>query len=180
MSDAPLAIRQKLEVATLAYLRARIAAAGPNALTYLVSRNQLLARAAVADVKFPRVIAEALSAPAYEDMNELYMVSFGIYLATQGNESEDTGPGTPPEKHAARNGLLAEFLADREGFKAYVNTGAQPWLPTPPPAPAPPVPDLHVYDILLESEDGEQTGNYWFEVLTYLVPCQLVDNPPAP
>jgi hypothetical protein len=166
MPDAPLAIRQKVEAATKAYLVARIAAAGADSLTGV----DLKLRQEITDIKFPRVLLEAPRAPAFEGMNELYMCDLMAALATEALESP---VATVATRHATRIGLLAEWLADRASFLAYVNEGRRPWI-DPEPAPIdPPVPDLVIHDILLEDEQGEQTGDHWLDVLSYLVPAQL-------
>jgi hypothetical protein len=156
MPDAPLAIRQKLEAATKAYLVSR----APSG-SYLESVDFRL-RQKVTTQKFPRVVIEALRAPAFEDMNELYMVDLRIYLGSHINE---TGTPDAAEKHAARTGSITEFLADREAFKTFCNDPV-----------ASGVSGLLVHDILLEDEEGEQTGQHWIELLAYLVPCQLVST----
>lgn len=157
MPDAPLAIRQKLEAAVKAYLVSR-APSGAH-----LGNVDFRLRQEITALKFPRVVIEALRAPAFEDMNDLYMVDLRVYLGSQVTE---TGTPSADEKHAARTGSITEFLADREAFKAFCNDPE-----------ASGVSGLLVHDILLEDEEGEQTGNHWIELLAYLVPCQLVSTP---
>ncbi len=167
---ASLALRQKLESAVRAYLVARAADAGTTALTGV----GIMLRQEVTDLKLPRVICEATRAPAFEDMNELYMVDFMVALGTDALEASAS------DRHTLRTGLLTEWLADRAGFVAYINTGARPWV-SPAPTPAIPVPGLIVHDILLQDEQGEQVNiaaaGYWLEALAYLIPAQLVSTP---
>lgn len=156
-----LAIRAKLDAATKAYLVARVAAAGACALTGVAIRTRL----DVADGKkyMPIVIVETPDAPALEDLNTLYMCATTVGLAGLANYPDEASAAS---LHAERTGLLTEWLSDRAAFTAYVNTTA-------------PVPQLHVYDIRLNSEDGEQvsdpSGGHWIEALSYLIPAQLTD-----
>lgn len=154
MPDAPLAIRQKVEAAVQAYLVARIAAAGATALTGV----DLRLRQEVVNRQFPRVVIEALRSPAMEEDYDVYMVDLMVALGTQATEKDSAA------RHAARAGLLAEWLADREAFKAFVH-GATPA-----------VPDLRVYDIIPADEQAEQTGEHWLDALSYTVPAQLVSS----
>lgn len=169
-----LAIRAKVDAAVKAYLLARVAAYGQSALTGVAIRTRL----DVADGKkyMPIVVIETASAPAFEELNTLYMCSTTVGLAALANYPT---VAEAADLHAQRTGLLTEWLADRASFKAYINEGLQPWIT---PAPAPinlPVPQLHVSDILLNSEDGEQAadpaGGHWIEALSYLIPAQLTD-----
>lgn len=155
MPDAPLAIRQKTEAAVKAYLLARIAAAGPNALTGI----DVTVRQEVTKRHFPRVVIEAQRSPAMEEDYDVYLVDLMVALGTLATEEDSA------TRHAARAGLLTEWLADRDAFKAFVN------------AVTPPVPDLRVYDIIPQDEQAEQTGEHWIDALSYSVPAQLVSTP---
>lgn len=156
MPDAPLAIRQKLEAATKAYIEAKITADATAEMTAVDVRL----RQEVTQIKFPRLVLEAMRAPAFEDMNELYMVDFRAYLGTHAVERDSS------QRHADRVGKITEWFADREGFKAFCNDPEQSG-----------VAGLLVHDILLEDEEGEQTGEHWIDLLNYLIPCQLIDEP---
>jgi hypothetical protein len=169
-----LAIRVKVDDAVKAYLAARVAAYGTSALTGVPIRTRL----DVNDGKkvMPIVVVETGDAPAFEDLNTLYMCQTVVGHA---GLATDPTPAEAAAKHAERTGLLTEWLADRESFKAYINQGRQPWI-TPAPDPITlPVPQLHVSDILLNAEDGEQapdpSGGHWLEALTYLIPAQIAD-----
>lgn len=169
-----LAIRAKVDAAVKAYLAARVTAYGTSALTGVPIRTRL----DVADGKkyMPIVIVETGDAPALEDLNTLYMCQTVVGHAALANEPTIA---TAAEKHAERTGLLTEWLADRTSFTLYINEGRQPWI-TPAPEPiTPPVPQLRVYDIRLNAEDGEQAsdpaGGHWLEALTYLIPAQIAD-----
>jgi hypothetical protein len=165
-----LALRQKLEAAVRAYLLARVADAGTSALTGV----SILLRQEVSDFRLPRVICEATRAPAFEDMNELYMVEFLVALGTDAQEA------TASDRHTLRTGLLTEWLADRPSFLAFVNEGARPWVAPAPTPSGPPIPGLLAHDILLQDEQGEQVNQgaagYWLEACAYLIPAQLVST----
>jgi hypothetical protein len=151
MPDVPYSIRDKIEAAVKAYLVHRIAAAGANVLTGVDIRLTQ----EVTDLKFPRIVIECVRAPAFEDMNTLYMCDLMVAMGTLATETDSA------VRHATRVGLLSEWLADRTAYLAYVNSVT------------PPVPDLIAYDILLQEEQGEQTGQHWLDVLSYLAPAQL-------
>jgi hypothetical protein len=155
MPDAPLAIRQKLEAAARAYLEAKITADGTATMTALDVRL----RQEVTQIKFPRIVVEAMRAPAFEDMNELYMVDFRAYLGTHTSERDSL------QVHADRTGKIAEWFADRDAFVAFCNN---PEISG--------VVGLVVHDILLQDEEGEQTGEHWIDLLNYLIPCQIINE----
>lgn len=155
MPDAPFALRSKVETALVSYLAARVAAAGTTAMSGVSIRQRQ--EITPANKTLPLVVVEVVSAPAFEDMNELYMCDVMVALGGLATEADGA------TRHAQRTGLLTEWLADRAAFLAHV--GGSPA----------PVPGLVCHDILLQEEQGEQTGEHWLEALGYLVPAQLAD-----
>lgn len=178
MPDAPFALPAKIELATKAYLAARIAAAAPSALDVVEIRTAQ--ELASPNIKLPLVTVELVNAPTFDEDNTLYMSDLLVGLACLADKP--AGPLTtandPAQLFTARKGLLAEWLADREGFKAYINEGRRPWI-TPEPDPVdPPAAGLLVHDIRQQDERAEYTssaaGGHWVGALSYLVPAQLL------
>lgn len=149
MADAPYSIRNKTEAFFKEYLVARIAAdtGGKFAGVDVKLRQEVTQR------NFPRIVIEAARAPVSEHLNELYMVELRIYLGTHASEADSSST------HAARSGLIAEWMADRAAQATFGATTT--------------VTNLTLHDCLLEDEEGEQTGEHWIEIFAYSVPAQL-------
>jgi hypothetical protein len=158
MPDATYAIRQKTEAAIRAYLAARVEAA--EAATVL-DDVEILLRQEITELRFPRVIVEALRSPEDETAAGLYMVELQVLCGTQATEGT-----TPATLHAQRTGLLAEWLADKASLLPALNpptTGDDVRT----------VKGLYLYDIYLSVEEGEQTGEHWIDRLSYTVVAAL-------
>lgn len=155
MPDAPSAIRQKLEMATKAYLAAKIAEDGRAELTALDVR----VRQDVSQLRFQRVVIDAHASAPDDNMNALYRISLRVGIGTHAEERNSV------EAHAIRVGAISKWLADQAGFAAFCTDPLQSG-----------VEDLIVYDILLTDEAGDQAGEHWFDILDYEVPAQIYDT----
>lgn len=179
MPDAPFALPAKIETAVAAYLAARVTAAAPSDMDSVAIRTAQ--QLATSNIKLPLVPIEVVGAPTLEELNNFYMTDILVGLACLADRPGGqpvTTATDPSQLFVARKGLLAEWLADRENFKAYINDGRQPWI-DPEPAPIdPPAAGLVVYDIRQQDERveyrGDGAGGHWLGALSCLVPAQLL------
>jgi hypothetical protein len=163
MPNAPYAIRQKTEAALLAYIQSRLTTGDALAGTDLRVREDVAKRL------FPVVIIECSRATEAEEAKGtgLYQLELTILIGTH---SDEVSAAT---KHAARVGLISEWINASEGTKALLLV----FLNAPTVGPdTRTVKGFLLYDILPGQEDGEQTGSHWMHRLVVTLIAQLQDE----
>lgn len=168
---APLQIRDKVELALRAYLQSRIAALAGNAL--VSPRTVALSlRKEVTTKILPRVVISCPRGQAREEAAQLYDIEAVVFVGASAFECRDVGAREADitALHAARVGLLTEWLADTAAILAFAN---EPASPTPDTRT---VKGLRIEDIWPEDEAGDQVDNHFMDQLTYTVVAQLQDE----
>ena len=160
MSNATNAVRQKVEAALKAYLTAVIAEGTPLKPVELKTRQE------ITDVKFPRLVLDALRSPEDPAVEGLYRVELDMHLGTKATETD--GATTADVLHAQRVGQLTDLL----GYGARATILAALNAPETGPDNRT-VKGIEFYDLFVEEEAGDILERVWVERITYVVVCAL-------
>lgn len=147
MSEATNALRGQIEIAVRDYLRTQAAGIAE------MEGVDFLTRQEVTDRRFPRVVVEAVRAPAQDDCNTLFMVELMVYLGSSANEPDVKA------RHQARLGFLEERMGADEGAGFIASVSGHP--------------SILVHKVFASDSAGEQNGEHFVEVLGYLMPSQV-------
>ena len=147
-TDKVLMIRQTLEAAVSSLLATAQTSGHPLADCSIRTNHERTAK------PWPRIVVEAASVNADENVSDLYMVQVAIYIGTRLNESTDSA-----DKHRARVGRIEELMWSGEGNALKTATAGSA--------------DLLVHAVYPDDSVGEPDGEHWADAVTSLVACQL-------
>lgn len=147
-TDKTLMIRQTLEAAVASLLTTAQGSSVPLAACSIRTNHERTAK------PWPRIVVEAASVNADENVSDLYMVQLAIYVGTRINEATDSA-----DLHRARVGRIEELMWSGEGSALKSATAANP--------------DILIHAVYPDDSVGEPDGEHWADAVTSLVACQM-------